>query len=77
MMEKSHVFLNFMDPTVESGIRFRNMTIPTNMSSNQRDMLEKVLMKVQDALHKTMSPSTSADALAKFVSGIPLVSACF
>ena len=40
------------DPLLESGERFKNMTIPANMSAAQKKILEKILFKIQTALHE-------------------------
>ena len=40
------------DSNLESGLRFQNMTIPTNMSNPQKKVLKTVLEKVQEDLHK-------------------------
>jgi hypothetical protein len=39
------------DPSLETSQRFKNMTIPANMSSSQKRTLEKVLKTVQDVIH--------------------------
>ena len=39
------------DPTLECGVRFKNMTIPANMSKAKKNVLERVLTKVQNLLH--------------------------
>ena len=39
------------DPHLESGERFKNMTIPANMSDPQKKILEKFLIKIQTVLH--------------------------
>jgi hypothetical protein len=40
------------DPSLETGLRFRGMTIPAGASERKKKILEKVLVKVQDDLHK-------------------------
>ena len=40
------------DPSLETGQRFNNMTIPASMSSSQKKILEGVLKSVQTVLHK-------------------------
>jgi hypothetical protein len=39
------------DPSLESGLRFQNMTIPPSMSKPQKHVLKQVLAKVQNELH--------------------------
>ena len=43
------------DPSLETSQRFKNMSVPANMSSSQKRILEKVLKTVQDVLHKKTS----------------------
>ena len=40
------------DSSMETGMRFKNMTIPSNMSKSQKKILEKILKTVQDNLHR-------------------------
>ena len=39
------------DLGLETGLRFSSMTIPAGMSGPQKQILESVLVKVQEALH--------------------------
>jgi hypothetical protein len=39
------------DPSLETGQRFKNMTIPSSMSSSQKRILESVLKTVQEVIH--------------------------
>ena len=40
------------DPSLETGLRLSGMTIPAGASERQKKILEQVLVKVQDDLHK-------------------------
>ena len=40
------------DPSLETGLRISGMTIPAGTSERQRKILQQVLVKVQDDLHK-------------------------
>ena len=40
------------DPSLETGLRLSGMTIPHGASERQKKILEQVLVKVQDDLHK-------------------------
>ena len=40
------------DPQLESSQRFKNMTIPANMSKSQKKIMEQLLLKIQSILHK-------------------------
>ena len=40
------------DPLLESTQRFKNMTIPANMTKSQKKILEHLLQKIQSILHK-------------------------
>ena len=40
------------DPHLESSERFKNMSIPLSMSKSQKRILEQLLQKVQETLHK-------------------------
>ena len=40
------------DPSLETGQRFKNMTIQSSMSSSQKRILESVLKTVQEVIHK-------------------------
>ena len=56
MVEKGEqprfVQLYVHDSNLESGLRFKNMVIPANMSNAQQKILESVLIKIQNLLHK-------------------------
>ena len=40
------------DPSLETGLRLSGMTIPAGTSERQKKILQQVLVKVQDDLHK-------------------------
>ena len=40
------------DPSLETGLRLSGMTIPAGTSERQKKILQQVLVKVQDVLHK-------------------------
>ena len=44
--------LYVLDPMLECGVRFKNMTIPESMSKAQRQVLKGVLESVQENLHE-------------------------
>ena len=39
------------DPSLETGQRFKNMTVPASMSKSQKRILERVLKTVQEVIH--------------------------
>ena len=41
------------DPSLESTTRFNNMVLPTNISVQERTVLQELLQRIQDCLHET------------------------